>query len=100
MNDGFKILEVEVDHSITSEKFSNADNGSNEEFVSNSECTSEWKILHAFDFEETFVWNHENRIAVFTKALKTPFCVFFSCRSFGFEWISDHSDGHGALFFC
>ena len=29
-----------------------------------------------------------------------PILRFPSCRSFGFEWISDHGDGHGALFFC
>ena len=66
MNNGFEILKVKVHHSISSEQFSDTDDGTYEEFISNSESTSEWKILHAFNFKEALIWNHENRIAVFT----------------------------------
>ena len=100
MNDGFEILEVKIHHSISREQFSDTDDGTNEQFISNSECTREWKILHAFDFEKALVWNHENCIAVLTEALKTPFRIFFACRSFGFERIGDYGDGHRTLFFC
>ena len=42
MDNGLQIFKVEIDHSISGKKFSYTNDGSYEEFVTDSKSTSKW----------------------------------------------------------
>ena len=64
IDDGFEIFKVKVDHAVGGQKFSNARDGADEQFIPDSEGTCNGQVFDAFNFQQAFVRYDKDGIAM------------------------------------